>query len=500
SDADTDPDTDTDTDTDTVTGTDTGTGTDTDTGTVVCRVVVDGTSTGDGSNWAGEAMDLHSALSETACTELWLKAGVYKPIAVADVTAVTRSEREARFVVDRAVAIYGGFDGSETLRDARDPVLHPTILSGDIDDNDVVDQGVTVNSADQVGRNSFHVLWLDGARGGLFETTLLDGLTITGGRADDGTPWRTEGFGGGMYCDGKGGTCNPALSRVVFVGNTAVYSGGAVYNRGVEGESSPSFTDALFGGNAAGQSGGAMYNDGWDGVSSPTLVDVTFSENQAGLSGGAVHAFTFRGESSPTLIRVTFSDNFAGEDGGALANVGVTGDSSPALTNVTFTGNAGRDGGAVFNQGRSHGVSSPQITNVTFSGNHADDAGGAVYSTGESDGESTPNLVNVILWADSAGVTGPEIANETATPYLSYSILEGGCPAQAMCDEGTLLDSDPVLGSLQDNGGLTWTMAPAADGPAVDAGSDPHCPSSDQTGLARPQGAACDIGAVEVLP
>ncbi|TVQ86437.1 MAG: hypothetical protein EA397_19765 [Deltaproteobacteria bacterium] len=88
------------------------------------------------------------------------------------------------------------------------------------------------------------------------------------------------------------GTCDPALSRVIFVGDTAVYSGGAVYNRGAEGESSPSFTDALFGGNVADQSGGAVYHDGWEGGSRPTLVDVTFSQNQAGLSGGAVHAFT----------------------------------------------------------------------------------------------------------------------------------------------------------------------------------------------------------------
>jgi len=60
--------------------------------------------------------------------------------------------------------------------------------------------------------------------------------------------------------------------------------------------------------------------------------------------------------------------------------------------------------------------------------------------------------------------------------------------------------ADPGLGPLADNGGPTETHAPMAGSPAIDAvtGTCPP-PADDQRGVARPQGAACDIGSVEVM-
>ena len=57
--------------------------------------------------------------------------------------------------------------------------------------------------------------------------------------------------------------------------------------------------------------------------------------------------------------------------------------------------------------------------------------------------------------------------------------------------------ADVKLGPLQDNGGPTWTHMPADDSPAVDTGGATCSTSTDQRGVARPYGAACDIGAVE---
>jgi hypothetical protein len=64
-----------------------------------------------------------------------------------------------------------------------------------------------------------------------------------------------------------------------------------------------------------------------------------------------------------------------------------------------------------------------------------------------------------------------------------------------------LIVADAMLGPLQDNGGPTETHDLLPGSPAIDAGS-PDCPppATDQRGVARPQGAACDIGAVEYLP
>ena len=56
------------------------------------------------------------------------------------------------------------------------------------------------------------------------------------------------------------------------------------------------------------------------------------------------------------------------------------------------------------------------------------------------------------------------------------------------------------LGPLANNGGPTLTHLPLPDSPSIDFGSDADCPTTDQRGVVRPQGAACDVGAVERQP
>ena len=60
---------------------------------------------------------------------------------------------------------------------------------------------------------------------------------------------------------------------------------------------------------------------------------------------------------------------------------------------------------------------------------------------------------------------------------------------------------DPLLGPLQDNGGPTFTHALLPGSPAIDHIPAENCEvTTDQRGVARPQGAACDIGAYELEP
>jgi hypothetical protein len=69
---------------------------------------------------------------------------------------------------------------------------------------------------------------------------------------------------------------------------------------------------------------------------------------------------------------------------------------------------------------------------------------------------------------------------------------DGTCSFVATSDHPGV---DPLLLALADNGGPTDTRAIAAGSPAVDAGAG--CAATDQRGVARPAGAACDIGAFE---
>jgi hypothetical protein len=59
---------------------------------------------------------------------------------------------------------------------------------------------------------------------------------------------------------------------------------------------------------------------------------------------------------------------------------------------------------------------------------------------------------------------------------------------------------DPRLGPLAANGGPTLTQALLPGSPAIDAvpATGAGCPATDQRGVSRPQGPACDIGAFEV--
>jgi hypothetical protein len=77
--------------------------------------------------------------------------------------------------------------------------------------------------------------------------------------------------------------------------------------------------------------------------------------------------------------------------------------------------------------------------------------------------------------------------------------LETGSSCNLAASGDLSLVTKPGLGKLADNGGDTQTEALLSGSPAVDAGGM-ACPATDQRGVARPQGAACDIGSFELAP
>jgi len=434
-------------------------------------------------------------------TEVWVAAGTYTPSANGD--------RTTSFPLKVGVDIYGGFIGTETDRNQRDPAANLTILSGDLLGNDGED---FANN----GENSFHVV--TGASG-----ALLDGFTIRGGNANGATPNDEGGgmyivdsspmlaniifndnsarIGGGLLNRNEWYKTNPTLTDVTFSGNSASLgggifndcsdptltrvtftnnsadSGGGIYNKGVVpyycSSSVPHLTDVTFSGNSA-SFGGGIFSEN----SSPTLTNVSFNGNSAG-SGGGIYNWSDSDEivSFPVLMNVTFSDNTAVNSGGGIFN----NLSSPSLTNVTFDGNTASKGGGLYN----YYFSNPMLTNVTLSGNTAS-FGGGLYNYFSSN----PLVRNSILWNNGGG----EIYNDIASPSVSDSVVMGGYAGGA-----NIITADPILGTLSNNEGYTQTIPLLAGSSAIDVGSDETCPNTDQRGLLRPQGQHCDIGAYEVL-
>ncbi len=211
------------------------------------------------------------------------------------------------------------------------------------------------------------------------------------------------------------------------------------------------------------------------------------------------------GTLTPKLTNVTFSSNTVRgglNSGGAMYNFGNVGTTAPDLTNVTFFANSANFGGAMCNQSPPNTLSNttPRLQSVTFNRNVAE-FGGAIYNAGGNNVSVYADLRNVILWGDTASVEpdSAEIYNQGANVSIDHSVFEAGCPSLASFSCASIFTGDPLLGVLADNGGFTRTLLPRAGSSALDTADDATCPSIDQRGTARPQGAHCDIGAVEIV-
>ncbi|MEA3376525.1 MAG: right-handed parallel beta-helix repeat-containing protein [Chloroflexota bacterium] len=249
---------------------------------------------GDGSSWGDAYTDLQEGLKVARPgDEIWVAEGVYYP-------ADSPDDRAAAFEIRAGVALVGGFAGTEKERDERDWAAHVTVLSGDLDRNDITDaNGVVTRTLNIVGNNAYHVVTADGVP----ETAVLDGFTITAGYADGSSDLQDR--GGGML----GVDSSPTVRHVTFSGNKAMTGdGGGMVNVG----SHPTLTNVVFSGNRATWGGGGMANSG---TSSPTLTNVTFSGNRA-VEGGAIH----NADSSPALVNAILWGNEA-STGAQIHNV-----------------------------------------------------------------------------------------------------------------------------------------------------------------------------------
>jgi CSLREA domain-containing protein len=246
-------------------------------------------------------------------------------------------------------------------------------------------------------------------------------------------------------------------------------------------------------------SGGGIHNSRGD----LTLADSTVTENWADLGGGGI---TNSG-SSATLTNVTVSGNPAAAGGGVHNNGTLT------MTNVTVSGNSATEVGTGYGGGIFNEFAGGALTNVTVSGNTAASGGGGISNI-----QGSITLTNVTLSGNTAPYYGGGISNfgdlTLANAIVANSSSGGDCygivisaghnlDSDSTCGlaaVGDLPNTDPLLGPLQDNGGLTFTHALLPTSPAIDAGDDTACPATDQRGAVRPQGAACDIGAYEFGP
>jgi len=281
----------------------------------IIYVDVDASGANNGSSWTDAYNYLQDALAAAnSGDEIWVAQGIYKPDQGA---GITPGNPDATFQLINGVAIRGGYAGyGQPDPNARDVHAYETILSGDLNGNDVdVNDPAFLLWEPTRAENSYHVTTGSGTDG----TAVLDGFTITGGRF-----YAIFECGAGMFNDSG----SPTVLNCVFSENSTNHDGGGMLNWN---NSSPMLTNCTFSRNWA-YIGGGMSNRN---NSNPTLTNCTFNENSASTGGGMGNW-----NSSPTLTNCTFSGNSAEGICGGMNNY----NSSPTLTNCILWGNAGRDG------------------------------------------------------------------------------------------------------------------------------------------------------------
>ncbi len=385
------------------------------------QIYVDITATNglqNGSDWFNAYTDLEDALEHArnniSITEIWVAQGEYFP-SEAPFEALS-NPRNPTFMLVSGVAVYGGFSGTEILREERNIEGNPTILSGDI--------GIKDDNSD----NAIHVVTCD--TNGL----TLDGFIVKLGNATIPNPNELVDRGAGLFI--KSGEIN--VSNCTFTENQAINLGGAVYNQGIASftsclftlnvseydggaiynEASISvFTDCLISNNhATNQSGGAIYNH----LSDVSFYDCTLSENTANTTGGALS-----NESSELSIESTrIIANGSGASGGGIYNLS----SQSVLVNCFLANNSTLgpigSGGALADNGDSYST----LTNCTLTGNEASrSGGGGGIHFNASDG----TITNCVFWnnSDGNGSNFDESAQIRKAPSrtleISHSCVQG---------------------------------------------------------------------------
>ncbi len=296
------------------------------------------------------------------------------------------------------------------------------------------------------------------AGGGIF--AVGDNLTLTNSTVSNNRLVGSLSLGGGIYAKGK-----VTLKDSTVSGNGASIGGGifAEFNTNLTLTNSTVSNNSAFGG------GGGIAATG-SGITL-TLTNSTVSNNRAILGGGIATGIG----NTLTLTNSTVSNNFASDLGGGIfANGNVT------LTNVTIAFNSASQGGGIFNN---NDPSNP-ITNPINIGNSIVAKNTATKSQPDigsfSIGDGYTNAGNNLI-GNNTGFTG------TFTDGVN----------------GTITGVDPLLGTLQNNGGLTQTHALLTGSPALNAGDNALIPggvTTDQrgTGFDRVVGGTVDIGAYEV--
>ena len=424
-----------------------------------------------GSSWPGTPYpDIQSAITAAADTdEIWVEQGTY---------ALT-----AMINVNKKVAIYGGFTGSETARSQRDWVTNVTTVDGQntvgcfYTTVDATIDGFTITRGYKSGSGD-----VDKGAG------ILNGDPSLGAPPADAPDltvancifYRNESFlkSGGAICNFTSAG-NLTITASIFTENFGDEQGGAIRVQ----KGNTTITDCVFTGNKikkdTGGVGGAVAISNTAGTA--VIERCTFTENKC-RDAGAVSA-----DVNVTISRCIFKNNNPVIAAPRYGTVGSRGDLPVTVTNCLFYGNRVQYGGGIAING-SGTNENLNVMNCTFANNilvGTGATGGAIYSL--KTGGTAFNVTNCILWGNT---NTNEIAGPTGflLPTVSYTDTDqaGYAGSNGNINQDPLF-VDPINSDFHIQG----------ISPCINTATSSSAPSDDLEGIIRPQGAGYDMGAYE---
>ncbi|AFZ49765.1 VWD domain-containing protein [Dactylococcopsis salina] len=355
----------------------------------------------------------------------------------------------------------------------------------------------------------------------------IEGVTITGGSAvgpDDNT-LTTDRFGGGIF-----NREILTLTDVAIEGNSAERDGGGIYNDRfggiltvIDSLISENQTSDQFG-NGAGIGNGGTLN----------LNNTTISTNSASSAGGGITNFSdgqialnnsriedntaysgggIDNDGIFTISSSTIANNVATNNGGGIRNAG-SDEVGMTISRSTISGNSALVGGGIDN------ANELLITNSTVSSNSAETQGGGINNTntltlvsstiaqntapsagGLFNPEGELTLINSLI----AGNDSQDLLNEIQEGFITRTGVINSNGVNLVADGSftreNILNVDPLLSPLQDNGGSTLTHLLLEGSPAIDVGETTFISDEFEQrgqGFDRVVNGTVDLGAVEV--
>jgi hypothetical protein len=221
---------------------------------------VDANMGGNGMSWNQAFQTIQEAITAAQPGhEIWVKAGTY------EITTTIN--------VDKAVGIYGGFEGGETERDERDWDANETIVQGSsplASHCFLVGDNATIDGFEITGGSASAVSGADSNGGGI--SIYAGNPTIANGYIHHNS---ASGSGGGIYTEGSS-----TILNCNFFANSAAVGGGLANVNG-----SPDIINCLIVGHTSTQLGAGIYNSN----ASPKIINSTIADNEASIQGDGIY-------------------------------------------------------------------------------------------------------------------------------------------------------------------------------------------------------------------